>query len=77
VGDHVVFEYHRSPRSEGQIVIANIPEFGMSDFGVETIKRIRENSDSWIFESANPVYSSVVVPKVDTHPILGTMVGKL
>ena len=78
VGDHVVFEYHRSPRCEGQIVIANIPELGMTDFGVETIKRIRENSDSWIFESANAAYPPIVVPKSDApHPILGTMIGKL
>jgi len=78
VGDHVVFEYHRSPRSEGQIVIANIPEFGLTDFGVETIKRIRGKSDSWIFESANSAYSPIVVPKSDvSHPILGMMIGKL
>ena len=78
VGDYVVFEYHRSLRSEGQIVIANIPEFGMTDFGVETIKRIRDGGDSWIFESANPAYPPIVVPKSDvSNPILGTIISKL
>lgn len=73
-----IFEYHRSPRSPGQIVIANIPDFGMTDFGVETIKRIREDFDSWIFESVNPAYQPIMVPKLDvSHPILGTMIGKL
>jgi hypothetical protein len=28
IGDLVIFEYHRSPRRDREIVIANLPEFG-------------------------------------------------
>jgi phage repressor protein C with HTH and peptisase S24 domain len=58
LGDLVVFEYHRSPRKDGQVVIANIPEFGSSDYGIETIKRIRQDSKNWIFQKRRQPLSS-------------------
>lgn len=76
--DLVVFEYHRSPRREGEIVIANIPEFGPGQSGIEAIKRIRQDTANWIFESDNPAHKPFQVSKADTsHPILGTMVAIL
>jgi phage repressor protein C with HTH and peptisase S24 domain/SAM-dependent methyltransferase len=78
IGDLVIFEYHRSPRKDGQIVIANIPEFGTADHGVEAIKRIKQDSDNWIFQSENPSYADFSVLKYLTaSPILGIMIEKL
>jgi SAM-dependent methyltransferase/SOS-response transcriptional repressor LexA len=78
IGDLVIFEYHRSPRKDGQIVIANVPEFGSADHGVETIKRIKQDSEHWIFQSENPSYADFSVPKYLTaSPILGIMIEKL
>jgi SAM-dependent methyltransferase/SOS-response transcriptional repressor LexA len=74
-GDFVVFEYHRSPREQNQVVIGNFPEFGRGVDGTEAIKRLRIESDAWVFVSENPEYEPVRVPKDDIHyPILGTMV---
>lgn len=78
IGDLVIFEYHRSPRKDGQIVIANIPEFGSTDHGVEAIKRITQDEDNWIFQSENFLYPVFTVSKKLTEsPILGTMVENL
>jgi SAM-dependent methyltransferase/SOS-response transcriptional repressor LexA len=78
LGDLVVFEYHRSPRKDGQVVIANIPEFGSSDYGIETIKRIRQDSKNWIFQSENSAYPPFMVSKnLTASPILGTMIEKI
>ncbi len=78
VGDLVVFEYHRSPRRDREIIIANLPEFGAGSHGTEAIKRITQESDCWIFQSDNPAYLPIRVSKNETsHPILGTMVEVL
>lgn len=78
IGDLVIFEYHRSPRKDGQIVIANIPEFGSADHGVEAIKRITQDEENWIFQSENSSYPAFTVSKNLTEsPILGTMVERL
>ena len=78
IGDLAVFEYHRSPRKDGQIVIANIPEFGSAEHGVEAIKRIYQDAENWIFQSENQSYTNFSVPKYLTaSPILGIMVEKL
>jgi SAM-dependent methyltransferase/SOS-response transcriptional repressor LexA len=75
VGDFVIFEYHRSPRHEGQVVIANILEFGSDHHGVEAIKRISQDTVSWIFKSDNPAYDDIIISKDNTSfPILGTRV---
>jgi SOS-response transcriptional repressor LexA len=78
IGDLLVFEYHRSPRTDRQIVIANLPEFGPGHIGTEAVKRITQDATSWQFHSDNPVYQPIIVPKAETnHPILGTFVGKV
>ncbi len=78
IGDLVIFEYHRTPRSGRQIVIANLPEFGAATDGTEAIKRLTQDADHWIFEPDNPDYEPIRVPRHEiAHPILGTMVRKL
>jgi SOS-response transcriptional repressor LexA len=78
IGDLLVFEYHRSPRADHQIVIANIPEFGPGHSGTEAVKRISQDATTWKFHSDNPDYEPIIVPKAETnHPILGTFVGRL
>ena len=78
IDDLVVFEYHRSPREDGQIVIANIPEFGIGGHGIEAIKRVRQDAENWIFQSENSSYPDFVIPKnVADRPILGMMIEKL
>lgn len=75
LGDFVVFEYHRTPRRQNEIVVANLPEFGRGSAGVEAIKRIREEPDLWVFESDNPAYEPIRIEKGEIdYPILGTMV---
>lgn len=78
-GELVVFEYHRSPRCDGEIVIANLPEFGADGgTGTETIKRIRQDVEHWIFTPDNPAHEPIRVPKGEvSHPILGTFVAKV
>lgn len=79
-GQRVVFEYHRNPRGENQIVIANIPEFGLSGggFGVEAIKRISQTAEEWVFSSDNPAYEPIRVSKTEcSYPILGVFLGAL
>lgn len=76
VGDLVIFEYHRSPRGDREIVIANLPEFGPGTHGTETIKRITQDAEDWIFISDNPAHAPIRLAKTETaHPILGTMVA--
>ncbi|MEI8311712.1 MAG: S24 family peptidase, partial [Verrucomicrobiota bacterium] len=78
IGTLAIFEYHRSPRSDREIVIANFPEFGPGESGTEAIKRITQDADHWIFESDNPAYQPIRVSKNDiAHPILGTIVEAL
>jgi len=77
-GDLLVFEYHRNPRRMGDVVIANIAEFGVGETGVEMIKRIDQNGDNWIFRSDNPDYADIEIAKSELeYPILGILVGKL
>ncbi len=77
-GDLVVFEYHRSPRHDGEIVSANLPEFGPATEGTEAIKRLTQDATHWIFKSDNKAYPPVRIPKNEiAHPILGTMVGRV
>ncbi|MCC5835086.1 MAG: methyltransferase domain-containing protein [Opitutales bacterium] len=73
-----VFEWHRTPRRSGQIVIANIPEFGPGQDSSGAVKRYREDSTEWIFESDNPNHKTIRVSKIDiAYPILGTFVAKI
>lgn len=78
IGTLAIFEYHRTPRLNREIVIANFPEFGAGETGTEAIKRITQDTGDWIFESDNPTYDPIRVPKSEIgHPILGTMVKVL
>lgn len=78
VGTLVVFEYHRNPRRDREIVIANFPEFGPGETGTEAVKRITQDADCWLFQSDNPAYQPIRVSKIEiAHPILGTMVEVL
>lgn len=73
-----IFEWHRTPRRSGQIVIANIPEFGPGHDTTEAVKRFREDKHDWVFESDNPDHKPIRVSKTDTaYPILGTYVAKI
>ncbi len=77
VGDLLVFEYHRTPRRNGEVVLAADYSLGESS-GAYAVKRIRDTRESWIFESSNPVYDPVVIPKTEvSYPILGTYVGSV
>jgi phage repressor protein C with HTH and peptisase S24 domain len=80
VWDLVVFEYHRTPRKDNQVVIANLTAFGI-DSSARTagaVKRLTQDAQSWIFRSDNPAYEDISVPKADCqYPILGIMVGTL
>lgn len=80
IGDHVIFEYHRSPRTNNQIVIANLADYGIaSDLSTDhAVKRLIETPDQWIFRSTNPSYKDISVSKADCpYPILGVMVKRL
>jgi SAM-dependent methyltransferase/SOS-response transcriptional repressor LexA len=78
IGDLVIFEYHRTPRRDREVVIANFPEFGSGSHGTEAIKHITQDADDWIFESDNRAHAPIRVQKCETsHPILGTMVEAL
>ena len=75
VGDLLVFDYHRTPRKDGQIVIA-------ADFtsvgGEYAVKRYKEHPTLWRFLSENPAYTPVEIEKSEmSFPILGTFVAKL
>ncbi len=80
VGDWVIFEYHRSPRATGQVVIANVEDLGQSsDWStVHAVKRLEADEECWIFRSTNPLYEDIRVPRADcAYPILGIMVQRL
>jgi SAM-dependent methyltransferase/SOS-response transcriptional repressor LexA len=73
-----IFEWHRTARRSGQIVIANIPVFGLGSDTTEAVKRFREDTHDWIFESDNPDHKPIRISKTDTaYPILGTFVAKV
>jgi SOS-response transcriptional repressor LexA/thioredoxin-like negative regulator of GroEL len=77
-GEFAVFEYHRSPRADGEVVVANIPEFGPDQSGTEAIKRISQDAKDWFISSDNPAYAPFRISKTLTaHPILGIFVAKI
>lgn len=77
VGEYLVFEYHRSPRSDGEIVLATCFS-SAAETGEYAIKRFRAHPENWIFESENPEYEPVVISKQELrYPILGTFVCKV
>jgi SOS-response transcriptional repressor LexA/SAM-dependent methyltransferase len=75
VGDLLVFDYHRTPRIDGQIVIAADFTSGSGEYAV---KRYKEDLMRWRFISENPAYAPVEIEKSEMpFPILGTFVAKL
>ncbi|MEI7900886.1 MAG: S24 family peptidase [bacterium] len=77
IGDLLVFEYHRTPRQDNQIVIAADFTSG-SEGGAYAVKRFKTDPGTWLFLSDNPAYEHVKIPKAEmSHPILGTYVGRL
>jgi phage repressor protein C with HTH and peptisase S24 domain len=77
-GDLVVFEYHRTPRADGQIVI--VADFPTDDApGDCAVKRYRAAPNAWRFTSDNQAYPDVCIPKSTrpAHPILGIAVWDL
>jgi SAM-dependent methyltransferase/SOS-response transcriptional repressor LexA len=80
IGDLVVFEYHRTPRAANQIVIANLPELGITSDSatLDTVKRFVDDTNDWIFRSTNPAYRDIRLPKhACAYPILGVMIGRI
>lgn len=76
-GDFAVFEYHRTPRRDGDIVIANLNELG-THHGTETIKRIKQTPTHWLFVPDNPSHQTVEASKEELpYPILGVWVGTI
>lgn len=76
IGDLLIFEYHRTPRQDNQIVIAADFTNG-SATGEYAVKRYRAHPSLWRFLSENPAYESVDIPKAAMpYPILGTFVGR-
>jgi SOS-response transcriptional repressor LexA len=75
-GDHLVFEYHRTPRVNGQVVIINISE--MPDVEAKSaIKRIWQKGQNWLITSDNPVYEPMALAIEQVrYPILGVLIGK-
>ncbi|MBF0498676.1 MAG: methyltransferase domain-containing protein [Candidatus Riflebacteria bacterium] len=77
IGELLVFEYHRSPGKDGEIVLAASFSAG-SDTGEYAIKRFRAQSENWLFESDNPEYKPISIPKYEmAFPILGIFIGKV
>jgi hypothetical protein len=77
-GDFAVFEYHRTPRKQGQIVLAFLPETYEGEPGVQTIKRIYQEGNHWVLRAENPSYSDIRFKTLDTkYPILGIYIEKL
>ncbi|MCK9303791.1 MAG: methyltransferase domain-containing protein [Bacteroidales bacterium] len=76
VGDYAIFEYHRTPRQSGQVVI--VAEFAESEPGQVAVKRYKADAAAWIFTADNPNRTGIRLEKTSvTYPILGTYVTKL
>jgi len=77
-GDLLVFQYHRTPRQDGQVVIALLAD---TIDGVEpqvAVKRIRQDRHNWRIISDNPAFPEQTLSKEQfPYPILGTYVGKI
>ena len=75
IGDLLVFEYHRTPRQDNQIVIAADFTNG-SATGEYAVKRYRAHPSLWRFFSDNPAYEPKEISKAAmAYSILGTYVG--
>ena len=76
-GELLVFEYHRAPRQDGQVVIVCATETP-DDIPEVAIKRIRQTSENWLIISDNPKFKTISVSKEQCqYPILGIFVAKI
>ena len=76
-GELLVFEYHRTPRQDGQVVIVCATETP-DDIPEVAIKRIRETVKNWLIISDNPKFKTISVSKEQCqYPILGILVAKI
>ena len=76
IGDYAIFEYHRTPRENGQIVI--VAEFAAADASECAVKRYQADTAAWLFTSDNPARLGVRFEKITTpYPILGIFVARL
>lgn len=77
-GEHIVVEWHRTPRRTGQIVVMCRAVPGEETAEV-AIKRFDQTPSHWVFRSDNPGHAPVEVPKTDQprYPILGIAVYNL
>lgn len=75
IGDWLVFEYHRTPRRDGQIVIAADFTSGSGEYAV---KRFKAHPTLWRFLSENNAYAPVEIDQREMEfPILGTFVARV
>jgi hypothetical protein len=58
-----VFEWHCTPRLHGQIVMANIPEFGLVNDSTEAVKQPLQDGDDWFLDSDKSYYKQLRVSK--------------
>lgn len=78
VGDYAVYEYYRTPRQNGQIVI--VAEFAEANGepGQVAVKRYQADAATWLLTSDNPNCPGIRLEIAATpHPILGTFIAKL
>ena len=77
VGDLLIFEYHRTPRRNREIVLA--ADFTLGETAsTYAVKRLSVEKDHWVFESSNPAYENIRIPQNELpYPIVGTFVGQL
>ncbi len=76
-GELLVFEYHRTPRQDGQVVIVCATETP-DEIPEVAIKRIRQTPEDWLIISDNPKFKTISITKSRfPYPILGIYVGKL
>jgi SOS-response transcriptional repressor LexA/5-methylcytosine-specific restriction endonuclease McrA len=76
-GEWLIFEYHRTPRENNQVVIVNATEIP-DDIPEVAIKRIRQTPEDWLVISDNPKFKTVSVSKEQCrYPILGVFVAKI
>lgn len=77
-GELLIFEYHRTPRQDGQVVVALLVDNADDSEPQVAIKRIRQDRYNWRIISDNPAFSEQTVSKNECrYPILGTYVGKI
>lgn len=77
-GELLVFEYHRSPRQDSQVVIALLADTADGSEPQVAVKRLSQDRNNWRIISDNSAFPELTISKeVCSYPILGTYVGKV